>query len=107
MDLLLVLLTRFLPTTREHIKLLVKCPAFLRINCLEKIDGVLIALRLKTFYTNTMWWCTFSAHHTRTHHKAPCFEKINGLFIALTLYTNSMWWCTIIDSTGPGKPYFG
>ena len=56
---------------------------------------------------------TFSAHHTRTHHKAPfkmsrflrinCFEKIDGLFIALTLYTHSMWWCTIIDSAAPGK----
>ena len=44
MDLLSVLLTRFLPTTREHIKLLVKCSAFLRINCFEKIDGLFIAL---------------------------------------------------------------
>ena len=31
--------------TRTH-KALVKCPAFLRINCFEKIDGVFIALRL-------------------------------------------------------------
>ena len=65
MNLLLVLMTRFLPTTRERtINPLVTCPASLCINCLEKIDG---------------------------------------LFIALTLYTNSIWWCTIIDFAAPGK----
>ena len=55
LNLLFVLMTRFLPTTRERtIKLRVKCPG-LRINCLEKIDGLFIAL---TVYTNSMWWGT-------------------------------------------------